>query len=98
MHSIFSSGSGTAPLEASVQSLYSSEKNAYCYANQTSIGRKGANSLPVRFVVVSLGSKRFQTPVVKKTINPSYDGKDATFDFPIYLSLSDTINSLEIVM
>ncbi|KAF8339845.1 phosphatidylserine decarboxylase-domain-containing protein [Cantharellus anzutake] len=50
------------------------------------------------FVVVSLGNKRFQTPVLKKTLNPSYDAKDATFNFPIFLSLADTISSLEIVV
>jgi phosphatidylserine decarboxylase len=50
------------------------------------------------FVVVSLLSTRHQTPVSKKNTNPTYDPKDATFDFPIYLSLADKLGVVELVV
>jgi phosphatidylserine decarboxylase len=50
------------------------------------------------FVVVSILNDRKQTPVVKRTLNPVYNPKDATFDFPIYLSLADKIGVIEIVV
>jgi len=50
-----------------------------------------------RFVVVSILNDRKQTPVAKRTLNPVYNPKDATFDFPIYLSLADKIGVVEIV-
>jgi phosphatidylserine decarboxylase len=43
-------------------------------------------------------STRFQTPVSKKNTNPTYDPKDATFDFPIYLSLADKLGVVELVI
>jgi phosphatidylserine decarboxylase len=52
----------------------------------------------VRFVVVFLLSTRFQTPVLKRCTNPIYAPKDATFDFPIYLSLADKLGVVELVM
>jgi phosphatidylserine decarboxylase len=50
------------------------------------------------FVVVSVLNDRKQTPVVKRTLNPVYNPKDATFDFPIYLSLADKIGVVELVV
>ena len=41
-----------------------------------------------RFVVASFATSRFNTPVVKKSLNPQYDAKDATFDFPVYRSIA----------
>ena len=52
----------------------------------------------VRFVVVSLLSTRFQIPVLKRCTNPIYAPKDATFDFPIYLSLADKLGVVELVV
>lgn len=43
-------------------------------------------------------NNRQQTTVAKKTLNPTYALKDATFDFPIYLSLADKLGVLELVM
>ncbi|TRM55379.1 phosphatidylserine decarboxylase-domain-containing protein [Schizophyllum amplum] len=37
-------------------------------------------------------------PVAKRTLNPTYPAKDATFDFPIYLSLADRLGALELVI
>ena len=51
-----------------------------------------------RFVVASLLGTKFQTPVAKKTLNPTYPPKDATFDFPIYLSLADKLGVVELVV
>jgi len=49
-------------------------------------------------VVVSVLSTRFQTPVLKRNTNPIYPAKDATFDFPIYLSLTDKLGVVELVV
>ncbi|KAI5116381.1 hypothetical protein M0805_005878 [Coniferiporia weirii] len=49
------------------------------------------------FVAVSLARNRNATPVAKRTINPVYAAKDATFDFPIYLSLAGKFGALELV-
>lgn len=51
-----------------------------------------------RFVVVSLLNKRQQTPVQKKTLNPVYPAKEATFEFPIFLSLADRLGVVELVV
>lgn len=48
--------------------------------------------------MVSVLSTRFQTPVLKRNINPIYPAKDATFDFPIYLSLADKLGVVELVV
>lgn len=53
---------------------------------------------PFRFVVVSVLSTRQQTPVCKRNVNPTYAPKDATFDFPLYLSLADKLGSVELVI
>ncbi|KAG0700175.1 phosphatidylserine decarboxylase-domain-containing protein [Suillus ampliporus] len=49
-------------------------------------------------VVVSLLNNRHHTPVLKRTPNPIYTAKDATFDFPIYISLADRLGSVELVV
>lgn len=38
-------------------------------------------------------STRFQTPVAKSNVNPTYLPKDATFDFPILLSLAGNLGA-----
>ncbi|KAH7106227.1 phosphatidylserine decarboxylase-domain-containing protein [Auriculariales sp. MPI-PUGE-AT-0066] len=50
------------------------------------------------YVVLSLLRQRFQTPTVKRTLNPTYSPRDATFDFPIHASLLDHISALELVV
>lgn len=47
---------------------------------------------------VSVLGTRFQTPVCKRTLNPVFNAKDATFDFPIYLSISDKLGVVEFVV
>ena len=54
--------------------------------------------LVCRSVVVTLLNTRQQTPVSKRTLNPTYAAKDATFDFPIYLSLADRLGVVELVV
>jgi len=49
-------------------------------------------------VNVSILSTRFQTPVCRRTLSPVFTAKDATFDFPIYLSLSEKLGVLEFVV
>ncbi|KAH9173674.1 hypothetical protein EDB89DRAFT_1849751, partial [Lactarius sanguifluus] len=49
------------------------------------------------FVTVSLLVERFQTPVHESNLNPVYD-KDATFDFPIYMSLVHKVGTLDFVV
>jgi len=49
-------------------------------------------------VVVSVLGKHFQTPVCKRNLNPVYEPKDATFDFPIYTSLVHKLGTLEFVV
>ena len=52
----------------------------------------------VRFIAVSLLSTCFQTPAIKRCTNPIYAPKDATFYFPIYLSLADKLSVVELVV
>jgi phosphatidylserine decarboxylase len=47
---------------------------------------------------VSLLSTRFQTHAAKRNLNPIYQAKDATFDFPIYLSLAAQSGAVEFVV
>lgn len=47
---------------------------------------------------VSILSTRFQTHVCRRTLSPVFTAKDATFDFPIYLSLSEKLGVLEFVV
>ena len=51
-----------------------------------------------RFVVVSVLGTRHSTPVIKRSLNPVYAAKDATFDFPIYLSTADKLGVIEAVI
>ncbi|KAJ7070019.1 phosphatidylserine decarboxylase-domain-containing protein [Mycena amicta] len=57
---------------------------------------KDRNGFSDPFVVVTLQRTRHHTPVAKKTVNPVY--KDATWDFPIYLSIADTLGAVELVL
>ncbi|KAL1664147.1 phosphatidylserine decarboxylase-domain-containing protein [Schizophyllum commune] len=59
---------------------------------------KDRNGYSDPFVTVSVLPNRHQTPVAKRTLNPTYAPKDATFDFPIYLSLADRLGALELVI
>ncbi|PPQ86998.1 hypothetical protein CVT25_009532 [Psilocybe cyanescens] len=43
------------------------------------------------FVVISLLTHRFHTPVQRRTTNPTYAPAMATFDFPLYLSLVERL-------
>lgn len=52
---------------------------------------------PSSFFVVSCLSVRHQTCVIKKTLNPSFPEKDATFDFNIYLSIVDKLSAIELI-
>ncbi|KJA25211.1 hypothetical protein HYPSUDRAFT_214202 [Hypholoma sublateritium FD-334 SS-4] len=49
------------------------------------------------FVVITFLNSRQQTHVSKRTLNPTYAAKDATFEFPIYLSLADRLGVIELV-
>ena len=51
-----------------------------------------------RFVVVSVLNNKQQTPVSKRNVNPTYPAKEATFDFPIYLSLAEKLGVIELVL
>ncbi|KAH6889598.1 phosphatidylserine decarboxylase-domain-containing protein [Coprinopsis sp. MPI-PUGE-AT-0042] len=57
---------------------------------------RGGTSDP--FVVCSLLSTRYNTPVSKKTLNPTYAASTATFDFPLYASLQDKLGVLELIV
>ncbi|KAF8237320.1 hypothetical protein L208DRAFT_1356433 [Tricholoma matsutake] len=59
---------------------------------------KDRNGSSDPYVVVSILNNKHQTPVAKRTLNPTYQSKDATFDFPIYLSLADRLGVLELVV
>ncbi|KAI0364493.1 hypothetical protein BV20DRAFT_974427 [Pilatotrama ljubarskyi] len=64
----------------------------------TNLLSKDRNGLSDPFVVVSILGNRQQTPVSKRTVNPTFNPKDATFDFPIYLSLADKLGVVELVV
>lgn len=51
-----------------------------------------------RFIHITLLATRFSTPVIKKTLSPTWSEGSATFDFPIYLSTSDSLGHLELVI
>ncbi|KAL0066522.1 phosphatidylserine decarboxylase [Marasmius tenuissimus] len=44
---------------------------------------KDSNGFSDPYVNVTLGQTKFQTPVISRSLNPVYDTKDTTFDFPI---------------
>lgn len=52
----------------------------------------------IRFVTVTVLGTKHHTAVCKKTVNPEYEPKDATFDFPIYSSLAHQLASVELVV
>ncbi|KAH8983794.1 hypothetical protein EDB86DRAFT_3085124 [Lactarius hatsudake] len=58
---------------------------------------KDRNGYSDPFVTVSLLVEQFQTPVRESNLNPVYD-KDATFDFPIYMSLVHVLGTLDFVV
>ncbi|KAI0635493.1 phosphatidylserine decarboxylase-domain-containing protein [Trametes polyzona] len=64
----------------------------------TNLLSKDRNGFSDPFVVVSILGNRQQTPVSKRTVNPTFNPKDATFDFPIYLSLADKLGVVELVV
>ena len=47
---------------------------------------------------MSLLGNRFRTPVAKRSLNPTYTPSEATFDFPIHLSLADRLGVVELVI
>ena len=69
-----------------------------CFSDQYLHGPFYHPKLSYSLVVVSLLNNRHHTSVLKHTPNPVYPPKDATFDFPIYLSLADRIGSVELVV
>ncbi|KAI9449811.1 hypothetical protein BJY52DRAFT_1419827 [Lactarius psammicola] len=50
------------------------------------------------YVIVSISGEKFQTPVCKRNLNPDYEAKDATFDFPIHASLVHKFGILKFVV
>ncbi|KAH8092634.1 phosphatidylserine decarboxylase-domain-containing protein [Cristinia sonorae] len=67
-------------------------------ASCTNLLAKDKNGFSDPFVVVSVLGTRHQTPVLKRTCNPVYNPKDATFDFPLHLSLADKLGVIELVI
>ncbi|EJD35443.1 hypothetical protein AURDEDRAFT_188738 [Auricularia subglabra TFB-10046 SS5] len=53
-----------------------------------------ANGKSDPYVVVTFARQRHKTPVIQKTLSPTYDPKNATFDFPVYASVVEKIGSL----
>ena len=50
--------------------------------------------LTIRFISLLLPpSTRHQTPVIKKSLNPSFPADGSTFDYPIYLSLAGVVGA-----
>ncbi|KAH8991225.1 C2 domain-containing protein [Lactarius akahatsu] len=47
------------------------------------------------YAIVSILGKQFYTPVCKRNLNPVYEPKDATFDFPIYVSQVNMLGTLD---
>ncbi|KAI0671294.1 phosphatidylserine decarboxylase-domain-containing protein [Trametes maxima] len=64
----------------------------------TNLLSKDRNGFSDPFVVTSLLANRQQTPVAKRTVNPTFNPRDATFDFPIFLSLADKLGVVELVV
>ncbi|KAH9007461.1 C2 domain-containing protein [Lactarius deliciosus] len=59
------------------------------------LGAKDRNGYSDPFVVVSFLGRQSSTPVCKRSLNPVYEAKDATFDFPIYVN---KLSALEFVV
>ncbi|KAJ7675176.1 phosphatidylserine decarboxylase-domain-containing protein [Mycena rosella] len=64
----------------------------------TDLLAKDRNGFSDPFVVASLLRTRVHTPVAKKTLNPLYAAKDATWDLPVYLSAAEALGVLELVV
>ncbi|KAG5642253.1 hypothetical protein DXG03_003354 [Asterophora parasitica] len=64
----------------------------------TDLAAKDRNGFSDPFVVVSVLNTRSQTPVARRTLNPTYNARDATWDFPLYLSLADRLGAVEVVV
>jgi hypothetical protein len=64
----------------------------------TNLLAKDRNGSSGPFVVASVLNNKHNTPVAKRTRNPTYAAKDATFELPIYLSLADRLGVLELVV
>ncbi|KAJ7082389.1 phosphatidylserine decarboxylase-domain-containing protein [Mycena belliarum] len=64
----------------------------------TDLLAKDRNGFSDPFVVASLLHTRVHTATVKKTLNPVFAAKDATWDLPIYLSVADKLGVLELVV
>ncbi|KAJ6608038.1 phosphatidylserine decarboxylase-domain-containing protein [Mycena sp. CBHHK59/15] len=64
----------------------------------TDLIAKDRNGFSDPFVVASLLHTRHHTPVAKKTVNPVYAPKDATWDLPIFLSVADKLGVVELVV
>ncbi|KAH7099998.1 phosphatidylserine decarboxylase-domain-containing protein [Auriculariales sp. MPI-PUGE-AT-0066] len=62
------------------------------------IPAKDKNGFSDPYVVASLLGQRFQTPTLKKTLNPVYPPDKSTFEFPIYASLLDQVHGLELIV
>lgn len=87
----------------SCQNLEAKDRNGYSdpcvsLSSYPPLRDRVAYSHPYSFITVSVLSTRFQTPVCKRTLNPVYAAKDATFDFPIHMSLADKLGVLEFVV
>ncbi|KZV83403.1 hypothetical protein EXIGLDRAFT_701460 [Exidia glandulosa HHB12029] len=46
------------------------------------------------YVVATFQRQRQKTPVIQKNLNPTWNAKDATFDFPIYQSVAERLGTL----
>ncbi|KAG6899888.1 hypothetical protein C0993_005687 [Termitomyces sp. T159_Od127] len=64
----------------------------------SALAARDRNGLSDPFVVVALLGNRHQTPVAKRTVSPIYAPREATWDFPIYLSAAPGLGALEIVV
>ena len=91
------------PLFCLIFVIYSKFERPVRYCLRVSFYAQGGvadepSHVRLRFVVVSFARNRNTTPVVKKTLNPVYVAKDATFDFPVYLSLAGRLGVLELIV
>ncbi|KDQ16140.1 hypothetical protein BOTBODRAFT_157427 [Botryobasidium botryosum FD-172 SS1] len=51
------------------------------------------------YVSVTFARQKFKTPVISRNLNPIYQPKDATFDFPIYSSVVEKIGAnIEVIV
>ncbi|KAG5729653.1 C2 domain-containing protein C31G5.15, partial [Termitomyces sp. T112] len=64
----------------------------------TALAARDRNGFSDPFVVASLLGERHQTPVAKRTVSPTYVPREATWDFPIYLSAAPGLGAVEIVV